>query len=901
MTRLHQPVELGFKGTKTLRVLTLEMSPSDTDLLRTNMTDGGVVCEMVRVQTGAGYLAALENGGFDLILASYAGAFSDELSALELAREIRPELPFIVVSDRPGEELAVESMIRGATDYVLKHRLERLVPAVRRATEALREDEQQFRTLVEQIPVATYTQQTVEPGKSETRPTVYASPQIEALSGYPPRSFVEDPELWIKLLHPDDREWVLAEDRSTDESGEPFRVEYRQITRDGHLVWVRDEAVLVRDEEGQPRFWQGVMYDVTARKRAEEALERSEQRFRAIFEQTSMGIVQVALDGRLLNFNDRFCKIVGYTREEIPRVDFRDILVPEDLERDLERDARMLSGEMRHYSEEKRIRQKNGSLKWISLTISLIYSSGEPECFVGVIEDISDRKRFEEALRHSEELYRTVVEQAAENIFLVDVESKRVLEANAALARSLGYSPEELKRMSLYDIVAHDRESVDLNVERVVADGRRFIGERRYRRKDGSLVDVETSASTISYGGREMMCIVAHDVTERKLAEERFRQSLSIMLALRQAGQILGSTLSSEEIISRLLEIMRNVSHLTAAVITRADEEGTVRIWHSAGLETLWERARFAPEAQAARQAVFAGEEHRLFRLYRSDSDGASLVGLCLPLGIKEVFGVLEAYGPESLVDNDMVEILSSLSSQAASALENARLYEEVEERQREQQELVGKLLGAQEEERRRVAYEVHDELAQVAVAAHQHLQAFARRYASSVDTDTKDLERILRLVRATVSDARRIIANLRPTALDDLGLAAAVSLEVENLRGDGYHVKYIENLGDARLPDSLEIALFRIVQEALNNVRKHAEARRVRISMERRGSEVHLEVRDDGRGLDPSRAFRGSGPGERVGLAGMRERASILGGTLEINSRPGAGTSIEVTVPLTR
>jgi signal transduction histidine kinase len=249
-----------------------------------------------------------------------------------------------------------------------------------------------------------------------------------------------------------------------------------------------------------------------------------------------------------------------------------------------------------------------------------------------------------------------------------------------------------------------------------------------------------------------------------------------------------------------------------------------------------------------------------------------------------------------------MVEIISSLTSQAASALENARLYEELGDRERALQNLVGKLLGAQEEERRRVAYEVHDGLAQVAVAAHQNLQAFARRHAPEPARGRRELDRILRQVRATVSDARRVIANLRPTALDDLGLAAALSLEVERLNEEGYQVDYEEHLGDERLPEELEITLFRVAQEALTNMRKHAGTQWVRIELRRRDGEVYLEVRDFGRGFDPAALETlGGSPGERVGFAGMRERVSMLGGELEIQSRPDAGTSIAATIPLTR
>ena len=130
-----------------------------------------------------------------------------------------------------------------------------------------------------------------------------------------------------------------------------------------------------------------------------------------------------------------------------------------------------------------------------------------------------ERARAARNLRQSEELYRNVVEQAAESIFLLDLETLRVLEANAALGSTLGYEPEELKGMSIYEISAHDRESVDSNVRRALQEGRLPLGLRQYRRKDGGLVDVEISISTVPYEGRRAMCVVAHDVTGRLRAE----------------------------------------------------------------------------------------------------------------------------------------------------------------------------------------------------------------------------------------------------------------------------------------------------------------------------------------------------------------------------------------------
>jgi signal transduction histidine kinase len=267
----------------------------------------------------------------------------------------------------------------------------------------------------------------------------------------------------------------------------------------------------------------------------------------------------------------------------------------------------------------------------------------------------------------------------------------------------------------------------------------------------------------------------------------------------------------------------------------------------------------------------------------------------------RDAFAAALEEGGVDLILSDY-DIVSSLTSQAARALENAWLYKELNDRERALQNLVKRLLGAQEEERRRVAYEVHDGLAQVAVAAHQNLQAFARRYAPETEQGRRELDRILGQVRTTVSDARRVIANLRPTALDDLGLAAAISLEVERLNEEGYQVDCEEHLGEERLPREMEIALFRVAQEALTNVRKHAGTKWLKIELQRRDTEVYLEVRDFGRGFDPAALQTlGGRPGERVGFAGMRERVGMLGGELEIQSRPEAGTFVAAIIPLMR
>jgi signal transduction histidine kinase len=134
---------------------------------------------------------------------------------------------------------------------------------------------------------------------------------------------------------------------------------------------------------------------------------------------------------------------------------------------------------------------------------------------------------------------------------------------------------------------------------------------------------------------------------------------------------------------------------------------------------------------------------------------------------------------------------------------------------------------------------------------------------------------------------------------LDDFGLAAAVRFQVASLRADGLQIDLEESLGDGRLPQEVETTLFRVAQEALTNIRKHAEASKVRIVLDRPPNAVRLLVRDEGRGFRPNGPTTTNGRGEKIGLSGMRERVSLLGGRFELHSEPGRGTTIEAEVEL--
>jgi signal transduction histidine kinase len=249
-------------------------------------------------------------------------------------------------------------------------------------------------------------------------------------------------------------------------------------------------------------------------------------------------------------------------------------------------------------------------------------------------------------------------------------------------------------------------------------------------------------------------------------------------------------------------------------------------------------------------------------------------------------------------VERHVVELRSSERREQAARLAAEAATRQIAEREHRLQDLVRQLQVAQEEERRRVAYEIHDGLAQVAASAHQHLQTYADYHAPTSSAGREALDRTVDLVQRTVREARRLIAGLRPTALDDFGLGTAIRLEVEALRAEGWQVTYEEDLGDERLASTVETALFRVTQEALTNVRKHAGRAQVVVTLERHDDNVRLEVRDWGRGFSPHAAHERPRPGERVGLLSMQERVALLRGHCTVTSEPGAGTQVLAVVP---
>jgi PAS domain S-box-containing protein len=618
-------------------------------------------------------------------------------------------------------------------------------------------------------------------------------------------------------------------------------------------------------------------------------------------------IVAEARSQRIVLWNARATQIFGYSASEALELRI-EALVPEHLKLahrgGIARYAETGHGPYidSHVPLELPAIRKSGEEIYVEVSLSPIErvdeTDGNADFVLAFVRDVTERKWAGEALKRQEERYRIMLQNVSDVVGLIH-EDGIVRHCTPSIKDVLGYEPEEIVGINAFTMVHPDDldEANKVFGEILFATGLSGSAEVRGRHKDGSWRLLRASGSSVLDEPNVRAIVFTFcDVTESRRMEEEVQRSVDALLTIHQAGQLFRSSLNEDEICRNLLEMARHVAGLSAAVIRL--EEG--RPCHAVGDDGFWHLANGSSEARAAQREVLSSGKRKLFELRHPDLERGRLVGLCLPLrGKEQVIGVLEAYGPEDLRELASMELLGSLANQAASALEYAWLYGMLVEREQKLQVLVGKLMAAHEEERRRVAYDVHDGIAQVAMGAHQQLQAFFHDHPPRSADARRRLARAMELVHRTTVEARHLISDLRPTVLDDLGLAAAVRAQVDELHAEGLEASYDEDLGEERLPAEMETALYRVVQEALANVRKHAETDRVRVALTRRDGAVRLEVRDWGRGFDPTEAASEGGPGERVGFSSMRERISLLEGNFEIRSQPGIGTSMIAEVPI--
>ena len=248
-------------------------------------------------------------------------------------------------------------------------------------------------------------------------------------------------------------------------------------------------------------------------------------------------------------------------------------------------------------------------------------------------------------------------------------------------------------------------------------------------------------------------------------------------------------------------------------------------------------------------------------------------------------------------------ELVMSLANQAGIIIENARMLDSLKRQQLQVEKLLVEAIHAQEEERQRIAVDLHDGVAQWLAGASYRVQAVdALLSGGNGNSEAQDeLNRMESTLDQSLKELRRVLRGLRPPALEELGLSHALRQSLEELKTEGLYCRFSEVGASLRLPSSVEIAVYRVVQEALTNIRKHADATRVNLRLQYQPDKLQVEVRDNGKGFDLSRTLDGAIAVGHMGLLGMKQRADMLGGDVVIKTGQGSGTSLVFRFPIQR
>jgi PAS domain S-box-containing protein len=936
-------------------VLIVEDSEDDALLLLRELRRGGYEPDHELVDTPEAMREALAgSASWDVIVSDYRMPRFSALEALKLAREVDSETPFVVVSGKIGEDVAVEMMKAGAHDYVMKDNLARLYHTVERGLEEAKERRERRRveeelrrrdTILEAVRFAAERllgeaigwEESVRDvlrrlGEATGASRVYVFKNHVDEDGelwgsqryeWVARSFsaqMDDPLMqanpyrtagygrWVEMLgrgepvYGHTREFPKGEQPELREQGilsivlVPIFVEGRWWGQIG-FDYCLEERGWSTAEVGALGAAAGTLGAAIRRRRIEEDLRQSEERYRAVIEQATDGIYLLdAETRRVVETNPSYQNMLGYTADELRGMEVYDFVahprenVDSTISHTLEQRRRLVG--------ERKYRRKDGSLIDVEVGVSVFSYAGK-EVIGTIVRDVTERKKNEEALRQSERLYRAVIEQATENIYLVDIETWRIVESNPAFRETLGYTEEELRGMTLYDVVDADRESVDANVWRVLEQKSPFVGQRQYSRKDGSLVDVEVSASTILHNGRETLCVVAHDVTERARAQELLEERLAI---LSRVATRLTLDLPVQDTLDAVAESVVNASTAVSCSVILLDEvTGLLHIEGShglpeefkAGIEAVWRDSSVrSPTIEAIRTRRPTLDSHMRQRMledplyvpvHRSIREVAWDTVFIVPLVSKgRTLGVLNLGYPQGQQPGEDERVfLGAVADQAAVAVENTRLFAEARDK-------------AALEERQKLARELHDSVSQALYGIALGAKTARTLLDQNPDQASDPLDYVLSLADAGMAEMRSLIFELRPESLETEGLVAALEKQAAALRAR-HEIEVKATLcEEPETSLSVKEAVYRIAQEALHNTVKHARASNVEIKMVCTPERVTLEISDDGLGFDA----RGDFPGH-LGLRSMRERASRLGGMLEIESTPGRGTRIRALIPV--
>ena len=748
------------------------------------------------------------------------------------------------------------------------------------AEEALRESEARLRTIQDNLPDGMVYQIVSGPNQEKAHYT-YISQNVERMHGVTAPKMIADIGIMYRQILKEDQPPLAAEEARALATMTPFRCEVRVRLPSGEIRW-RLFASAPRRLPNGDLAWDGLEVDITERKHAEEELKRSETKYRQLYESMRDPFASTDLKGNLLDFNPAFVDLLGYSRAELLRLNFRDITPRkwQAQERKIIREQVRKRGFSAVY--EKEYVRKDGFVVPVELRTMLVCdASGKPTGMSAVIRDVSERRRAEQALKTSEAKYRQLHEWMQEAFVIADMEG-RLVECNPAFEALIGYSQAEVARLHYADITPAKWRAVDARaVKRVLREGRSGVTEKEYIRKDGSLVPVEMTGTLIrDPSGRPTgISAIIRDITERKRAERELQQAHDELE--QRVVERTAELESSRAALAQSEEQFRQMAESIADLFWLYEVKTRRMLYVSPAFEAIWgvslQKTKITPQAWLA--TIHPDDRQRVRKLF-TEADGIR----AFP---QMEYRILRPDGTFRWVSNRSWEIRDA----AGKVYRIAGVVRDITDQRRMEAEI----LNAAEAERLRIGRDLHDSLGQALTGINYLTAALREELARKAQPEAAEVEKLGRLVGKAAEQAHGLARGLLLTDLKRGGLAAALqelALHTEELYG--ITCRYT---GPAEIPlaDGIVAShLYRITQEAITNAVKHSRAKTITVHLDHTGDGLLLSVKDTGRGL----AQKKSGGGG-LGLDIMHYRAGLIGATLWIDSTRNGGTTVNCLLPV--
>lgn len=613
--------------------------------------------------------------------------------------------------------------------------------------------------------------------------------------------------------------------------------------------------------------------EIARREHIEAALRDSEQRVRTIFEQTAFGVSLIeTATGRFVRINQKYCDIVGYTVEEMKRLTFQTITHPDDLQADLDNMQRLIAGEIREFTMEKRYCRKDESVVWVNLNVTPTWQPGEkPVHHIAVVKDFTERKRLEE----ERQKFVSLADSSPEFIGMCDRDF-RPFYVNAAGLSLVGLdSLADALQVTVQDcFFPEDRPFVMNEFFPCVLNNGHGEIEIRFRHfKTGEAIWMLYNVFNIFDAGGAVVgwATVSRNIHERKRAEQALRESEERLRLAQQVAHIGSFEWNIQTGVNLWTQELEAIYGLQPGEFGKT--------------QPAWQNLVHPDDRDAAvgcvQQALTTGEPiDGEWRIVRPDGS------------VHWIAGRFQAF-------KDAAGKLLRLAGINIDVTERKQTEARLTTTLNQLQQLTAHLESVREEERTRIAREIHDELGQALTVLKLELSWIKNQLAREQMDDRRVIlvakaEGMSALIDTTIQSMRRIVTELRPGILDRFGLAAALEWQGQeffNRTG----IRCTVAVGEHGLDQNSSTALFRIVQEALTNVARHSGATAVEVRSSEETKTLLFVIEDNGSGI--SEHVHTSL--QSFGLIGMRERATAAGGQLQIVSAPGRGTRINVQVPL--